>query len=311
MTRRTSPQCPGPARAKPGAPDYFSNEINNLGDSCRCNFDCPELRQRFDPRRSAEHLMGRDIERDHRDRDAAVEHDRRGMRVDMDVELGGRRVALPSSKQAPPMLTSSRTLPASSGASMQSARAPCWCHGPSAHWSIRTAQARPSAMSRSEDRRHAAPRCTSSAPALQQNDVDGRFRREVCFGGRERSPASGPAQPAWVSRDIGTPGQIRAIPGGALRARSACKRAGSRGCDNAENLHFLRRGERQQDRASGVVEAGVGIDDNPPPRCHSIQPSECHPTGAIPAIPLISAMALAGFRFFGQVLVQFMIVWQR
>ena len=32
-----------------------------------------------------------DVERDHRDRDAAVEDDRRGVRVDMDVEFGGRR----------------------------------------------------------------------------------------------------------------------------------------------------------------------------------------------------------------------------
>jgi len=41
------------------------------------------------------------------------------------------------------------------------------------------------------------------------------------------------------------------------------------------------------------------------------RPREKNQTVRSTIIFLISAMALAGFRFFGQVLAQFMIVWQR
>ena len=47
-----------------------------------------ERAQCGEPRRGGQQLMG-DIERQHRDRDTTVEDDGRGVRVDMDIELGG------------------------------------------------------------------------------------------------------------------------------------------------------------------------------------------------------------------------------
>jgi hypothetical protein len=70
-----------------------------------------------------------DVERDHRDGDIAVEHDCRGARVDMDANSAAG-VTLPSSKQAPPMITSSATVVATSGA-LTSAMA--MGNGPIAH----------------------------------------------------------------------------------------------------------------------------------------------------------------------------------
>jgi hypothetical protein len=71
-----------------------------------------------------------DVERDHRDGDIAVEYDCRGARVDMDANSAAG-VTLPSSKQAPPMITSSATVVATSGA-LTSAMA-ILVNGPIAH----------------------------------------------------------------------------------------------------------------------------------------------------------------------------------
>src|ERR1700730_3954426 len=76
-----------PARTGLGAAVLFKSS-QQLGDGRATAI--AEGAQRLEARLRAKQLM-RDFERDHRDWNAAVEYDCRGMRVDMDVELGRRR----------------------------------------------------------------------------------------------------------------------------------------------------------------------------------------------------------------------------
>ena len=65
---------------------------------------------------------------------------------------------------------------------------------------------------------------------------------------------------ARINRNIRAPGQL-ADP--ARIALGLGKRQVPSDCDNADNLKFLRRCQRQQD-GDRIVQAGISVDDDPP-----------------------------------------------
>ena len=92
----------------------------------------------------------------------------------------------------------------------------------------------------------------------QQQSISGGFAVNPlsrCERAQNRPRAAG------IDRDIGTAGQFTnpaRIALGLSQGQISCDR------DQAEDLQFLGCRQRQQDR-DGIVEAGVGIDDDPAP----------------------------------------------